>query len=198
MIRRYGSAQVRNAATLGGNVANGSPIGDNPPVLIALGATLHLRLGDERRAMPVEAFFLDYGRQDRAAGRARRRRRGAGRGDGPAGPQALQALRPGHLGRLRRLRHPRRGRARRLRPDRLRRHGRHPEARGGGRGGAGRPALERGDGRRPPSPPSPTDFTPLSDMRASAAYRLEAARTCSAGSGPRAAGEAIAVQEVAP
>jgi xanthine dehydrogenase small subunit len=68
LIRRYGSVQVRNAATIGGNIANGSPIGDNPPALIALGATLHLRQGDARRAMPIEAFFLDYGRQDRKPG----------------------------------------------------------------------------------------------------------------------------------
>ncbi|WP_127108643.1 xanthine dehydrogenase small subunit [Pararhodobacter zhoushanensis] len=68
MIRRYGSAQVRAAATLGGNIANGSPIGDSPPALIALGATLYLRKGDERRSMPIEAFFLEYGKQDRAAG----------------------------------------------------------------------------------------------------------------------------------
>ena len=68
MIRRYGSTQVRNAATIGGNIANGSPIGDNPPVLIALGATLHLRHGSEAREMPIEAFFLDYGKQDRRPG----------------------------------------------------------------------------------------------------------------------------------
>jgi len=68
MIRRYGSVQVRNAATIGGNVANGSPIGDSPPALIALGATLHLRHGEARRAIPLEEFFLDYGKQDRAPG----------------------------------------------------------------------------------------------------------------------------------
>ncbi|WP_226783005.1 xanthine dehydrogenase small subunit [Oceaniglobus trochenteri] len=68
MIRRYGSVQVRNAATLGGNIANGSPIGDGPPALIALGATLHLRRGDERRDLPLEDFFIDYGKQDRAPG----------------------------------------------------------------------------------------------------------------------------------
>ena len=68
MIRRYGSVQVRNAATIGGNIANGSPIGDNPPALIALGATLHLRKGDQRRDLPLESFFLDYGKQDRAPG----------------------------------------------------------------------------------------------------------------------------------
>lgn len=68
MIRRYGSTQVRNAATIGGNIANGSPIGDNPPALIALGATLHLRHGDTARNLPIEDFFIDYGKQDRKAG----------------------------------------------------------------------------------------------------------------------------------
>ncbi|WP_092061545.1 xanthine dehydrogenase small subunit [Poseidonocella pacifica] len=68
MIRRYGSAQVRAAATIGGNIANGSPIGDNPPALIALGAVLHLRKGDARRQIPLESFFLDYGKQDRQPG----------------------------------------------------------------------------------------------------------------------------------
>ncbi|SFJ10476.1 xanthine dehydrogenase small subunit [Jannaschia pohangensis] len=68
LLRRYGSVQVRNAATIGGNIANGSPIGDSPPPLIALGATLHLRRGDARRSMPLENFFLDYGKQDRAPG----------------------------------------------------------------------------------------------------------------------------------
>jgi xanthine dehydrogenase small subunit len=68
MIRRYGSVQVRNAATVGGNIANGSPIGDSPPALIALGATLHLRKGDTHRSLPLEDFFLDYGKQDRAPG----------------------------------------------------------------------------------------------------------------------------------
>ncbi|MGR3497021.1 xanthine dehydrogenase small subunit [Citreimonas sp.] len=68
MIRRYGSAQVRAAATIGGNIANGSPIGDNPPALIALGAVLHLRHGDTRRDLAIEEFFLDYGKQDRAPG----------------------------------------------------------------------------------------------------------------------------------
>ncbi|GAA6161295.1 xanthine dehydrogenase small subunit [Ruegeria sp. HU-ET01832] len=68
MIRRYASVQVRHAATVGGNIANGSPIGDNPPALIALGATLHLRKGETRRSIPLEDFFIDYGKQDRAPG----------------------------------------------------------------------------------------------------------------------------------
>jgi xanthine dehydrogenase small subunit len=68
LIRRYGSDQVRNAATVGGNIANGSPIGDSPPPLIALGATLHLRRGQDRRTLPLEDFFLAYGKQDRQPG----------------------------------------------------------------------------------------------------------------------------------
>jgi xanthine dehydrogenase small subunit len=68
MLRRFASMQVRNAATIGGNIANGSPIGDAPPALIALGAELHLRKGDTRRTIPLESFFIDYGKQDRDAG----------------------------------------------------------------------------------------------------------------------------------
>jgi xanthine dehydrogenase small subunit len=68
LLRRYASVQVRNAATIGGNIANGSPIGDGPPALIALGATLHLRRGDEMRSMPLESFFLEYRKQDRKPG----------------------------------------------------------------------------------------------------------------------------------
>ncbi len=68
LLRRYSSVQVRNAATIGGNIANGSPIGDGPPALIALGATLHLRRGDARREMPLEDFFVAYRQQDRLPG----------------------------------------------------------------------------------------------------------------------------------
>ncbi len=68
MLRRYGAVQVREAATIGGNIANGSPIGDGSPAMIALGATLHLRHGDMRRQIPLEDFFIDYGKQDRAPG----------------------------------------------------------------------------------------------------------------------------------
>ena len=66
LLRRLGSVQVRNQGTIGGNVANGSPIGDSSPALIALGATLHLRRGDVERALLIEDFFLAYGKQDRA------------------------------------------------------------------------------------------------------------------------------------
>ncbi|OUS07242.1 xanthine dehydrogenase small subunit [Rhodobacterales bacterium 52_120_T64] len=68
MLRRYGSVQVRNSATIGGNIANGSPIGDSPPPLIALGTVLTLRRGAERREVLLEDFFVSYGKQDRKAG----------------------------------------------------------------------------------------------------------------------------------
>ena len=68
MLRRLGSKQVRSTGTVGGNIANGSPIGDSPPVLIALGASIELRRRDTRRTLALEDFFLGYGRQDRVPG----------------------------------------------------------------------------------------------------------------------------------
>ncbi|MBH0236563.1 xanthine dehydrogenase small subunit [Methylobrevis albus] len=68
VFRRIGSKHVRSAGTVGGNVANGSPIGDTPPMLIALGAAVELRLGDDSRVLPVESYFIDYGKQDRRPG----------------------------------------------------------------------------------------------------------------------------------
>ena len=68
LIRRFGGWQVRNAATIGGNIANGSPIGDSPPALIALGARLELQKGKQVRTIPLEDFFIDFKKQDRASG----------------------------------------------------------------------------------------------------------------------------------
>jgi xanthine dehydrogenase small subunit len=68
LMRRFAGTQVRMAATVGGNIANGSPIGDLPPALIALGATLALQNGERTRTLPLENFFLDYGKQDRRPG----------------------------------------------------------------------------------------------------------------------------------
>lgn len=68
LIRRIGAVQVRNVGTIGGNIANGSPIGDMPPALIAAGATLVLRRGVIQRRLPLEDFFITYGRQDRQPG----------------------------------------------------------------------------------------------------------------------------------
>ena len=64
LLQRYASTQVRMAATIGGNIANGSPIGDSPPALIAMGAKLELRRGSDIRILPIEDFFIDYGKQD--------------------------------------------------------------------------------------------------------------------------------------
>jgi xanthine dehydrogenase small subunit len=68
LLRRLGSKQIRAAGTIGGNIANGSPIGDMPPALIALGATIELRRREVTRTLPLEDFFIAYGRQDRAPG----------------------------------------------------------------------------------------------------------------------------------
>ncbi|MTD99633.1 xanthine dehydrogenase small subunit [Paracoccus sp. YIM 132242] len=65
---RIGGWQVRNMGTIGANIANGSPIGDTPPLLITLGARIVLRKGDARREILLEDFFIEYGRQDRAPG----------------------------------------------------------------------------------------------------------------------------------
>jgi xanthine dehydrogenase small subunit len=66
--RRFAGVQVRNTGTIGGNIANGSPIGDLAPAFIALGATVTLRHGASTRTVPLEDFFLSYGRQDRRPG----------------------------------------------------------------------------------------------------------------------------------
>ena len=66
VLRRFGSIQVRACGTVGGNIANGSPIGDLAPMLIALDARVELRHGDHIRELPLENFFLDYGKQDRS------------------------------------------------------------------------------------------------------------------------------------
>ncbi len=60
MWLRFASPPVRHAGTLGGNIANGSPIGDGPPVLMALGARLVLRRGARERRIALEDFYLDY------------------------------------------------------------------------------------------------------------------------------------------
>ena len=68
VMRRFGSLQVRSSGTMCGNIANGSPIGDLPPMLIALAAEVELSGVSSNRRMVLEEFFLDYGKQDRAAG----------------------------------------------------------------------------------------------------------------------------------
>ena len=64
ILRRFGSVQVRGTGTLCGNIANASPIGDMPPILIALNAEIELRHGKKTRTLPLEKYFITYGRQD--------------------------------------------------------------------------------------------------------------------------------------
>jgi xanthine dehydrogenase small subunit len=68
VAQRFGSPPVRNSGTLCGNLANGSPIGDAAPVLMALGAELELRRGAHVRRLPLERFYLGYQRKDLQAG----------------------------------------------------------------------------------------------------------------------------------
>ena len=68
LIERIGATQVRNAGTIGGNIANGSPIGDMPPGLIAAGARLALRSKQGQRVIDLEDYFTSYGQQDLRAG----------------------------------------------------------------------------------------------------------------------------------
>jgi len=68
VMRRFGSLQVRSSGTMCGNIANGSPIGDLPPMLIALASEVELSGVASNRRMPLEDFFLDYGKQDRQDG----------------------------------------------------------------------------------------------------------------------------------
>ncbi|MBC7726729.1 MAG: xanthine dehydrogenase small subunit [Microbacteriaceae bacterium] len=60
MGQRFASLPIREAGTMGGNIANGSPIGDSAPVLIALGAQIVLRRGDLQRTLALQEFYLDY------------------------------------------------------------------------------------------------------------------------------------------
>jgi xanthine dehydrogenase small subunit len=60
VANRFGSPPIRNSGTLCGNLANGSPIGDSMPPLIALGASVELRRGSRRRSLPLEQLYLGY------------------------------------------------------------------------------------------------------------------------------------------
>lgn len=60
MMLRFGSEQVRNQGTIGGNIANASPIGDLPPLLLALNADLVLQTGEQTRTININDFYLGY------------------------------------------------------------------------------------------------------------------------------------------
>jgi hypothetical protein len=177
MIRRYGSVQVRNAATVGGNIANGSPIGDSPPALIALGATLHLRKGDSRRDPAARGLLPRLRQAGPRPGRIRRGRVHPRAARPAARLQAVETLRSGHLRRLRRVQRHGGGRHRHRRAHRLRRHGGHAETCHACRGRAHRPALDPATIEAARARFG-EDYTPLSDMRASAATGWRPRRTC--------------------
>ena len=197
MVRRYGSEQVRGAATIGGNIANGSPIGDNPPALIALGATLHLRHGTVERSIPLQDFFITYGRQDRAKGELV---------TGVTIPKSAPALRVYKL-------------SKRFDQDISAVCGAFNVTINAGKvqaaviafgGMAGTPARAKAveaaligkpwtqDTVQAALPAFATDYTPMSDMRASAAYRLEAAQNMLLRYFAELSGQATSVLEVQP
>jgi len=60
LLHRFASLQIRNQGTLGGNIGNASPIGDSPPLLIALDAQVVLRQGERQRTLALEDYFIDY------------------------------------------------------------------------------------------------------------------------------------------
>ena len=197
MVRRYGSEQVRGAATIGGNIANGSPIGDNPPALIALGATLHLRHGTVERSIPLQDFFITYGKQDRAKGELV---------TGVTIPKSAPALRVYKL-------------SKRFDQDISAVCGAFNVTINAGKvqaaviafgGMAGTPARAKAveaaligkpwtqDTVQAALPAFATDYTPMSDMRASAAYRLEAAQNMLLRYFAELSGQAPSVLEVQP
>ena len=102
LFRRFGSPPIRNAGTLGGNIANGSPVGDSMPALIAADTTLVLRSSEGVRELALENFYLGYLKKDLRAGECVQTVRIPlpGSWHDLAQPQALEALRSGHIGRV--------------------------------------------------------------------------------------------------
>jgi xanthine dehydrogenase small subunit len=174
---RIGGDQVRNMGTLGGNIANGSPIGDTPPAFIALAATITLRQGEIRRELPLEDFFIAYGKKDLVPGEFLERIRVP-----LPGPDDIYAVhkiakrRDEDISAL--------SGAFRLTV----RDGTITDARIAFGGMAATPKRARAveaaligkpwteETIRSAQPAFAEDFTPISDMRASAAYRLKAAQ----------------------
>ena len=178
MWERFASPPIRNAGTMGGNVANGSPIGDSMPGLIALGATVTLRNSEGSRTLPMEDLYIGYMKKAMAADEILEAI------DGPAAEagaalsdlQGFEALRLRHLGRLRRVRdRARRGTASSAAA--------WPSAAWRRRRSALPPPSRRSSASAGPRPPRGRQWLPstpttrrLTDMRASAAYRTATAR----------------------
>jgi hypothetical protein len=174
-MRRFGSVQVRNAGTVGGNIANGSPIGDMPPALIALGADAGGARDGRRRCRSRTSSSPTASRTAARASIVRGVRvpkppcraaftcyKVSKRFDSRTSPPPCRRLPDRRTG------------SRRRGADRLRRHGRRRRS-GRPRGGrARRPPLDRATWR--PRPPPGRRLRSRSDMRASAAYRLKVAQ----------------------
>ena len=175
LLRRFGSKQVRASGTVGGNIANGSPIGDIAPALIALGGSLRAAQGAVTRELALEDFFIAYGQQARPGEFVRAVRvPKLARRSVPL-LQDFQALRPGHFRRHGRVKLRPRGTPHHRRAHRLRRHGGDTEACPGNRA-----ALIGADLADPVAAAAgcaalAADFAPITDQRASAAYRLRVA-----------------------
>ena len=60
VLKRYGSVQIRNVGTIGGNIATASPIGDSLPILLSLNAEVLIESFNKRKVLPLNNFFLDY------------------------------------------------------------------------------------------------------------------------------------------
>ena len=174
LLNRLGSKQVRNAGTLGGNIANASPIGDTPPVLIALNAEISLASPEGERWLKLADFYLDYKKTVLQAGEYIRKIR-------------IPRLKPNEHLKVYKI-------SKRIEDDisavlmalRIEHNGSHIQSVGSGFGGMAAipksaPTLEASLKGQPLSIASfeqasaaiGQDFLPLSDVRASANYRLE-------------------------
>jgi len=60
ILKRYGSIQIRNVATIAGNIATASPIGDNLPLLLALDSQVVLQGTKKSKILPINNFFVNY------------------------------------------------------------------------------------------------------------------------------------------
>jgi len=60
ILKRYGSVQIRNVGTIGGNIATASPIGDSLPILLSLNAEILIESFNQRKVLPINNFFIDY------------------------------------------------------------------------------------------------------------------------------------------
>jgi len=60
ILKRYGSVQIRNVATMAGNIATASPIGDSLPLLLSLDASIVIESFNKKSILPLKNFFIGY------------------------------------------------------------------------------------------------------------------------------------------